>query len=61
VPTLGDMLDEAREAADGSGAGEIEVVTDTADGHPMTVSVDHDAWAIDDESCCAVTDHEPGA
>lgn len=60
VPTLEDMLDEARGATGDPEAGEIEVVTDPADGHPTKVSVDHIESAIDDESCYVVTDYEPG-
>jgi hypothetical protein len=60
VPTLRDMLDEAHRATGNSEAGEIEVVTDPADGHPTEVSVDHVKAAIDDESCYAITAYEPG-
>ena len=60
VPTLDDMLDEARGATGDPEAGSIEVVSDPADGHPTKVSVDHIKSAIDDESCYVVTDYEPG-
>lgn len=60
VPTLGDMLDEARGAAGDPEAGEIVVVTDPGDGHPTEVRVDHHADTIDDESCYDVTDYEAG-
>ena len=61
VPTLGEMLDEALSATGDPGAGEIEVVTDPADGHPRTVSVDRLEGATDDESCYVITDYQPGA
>ena len=58
VLTLGDMLDEVREA-EAQRADTVELVTDPADGHPVEVRVDHDVSAIDDESCYDVTDYEP--
>ena len=60
VPTLGDMLAEARSAAADPEAGEVVVRADAADGHPTSVRVDAVEAAIDDESCYEITDYRPG-
>jgi hypothetical protein len=59
VPTLGDLLDDARLAAEHE-ADVVEVRTDPADGHPVEVRVDEDVAAIDDEVCYVVTGYRPG-
>ncbi|MGY1743609.1 MULTISPECIES: DUF6174 domain-containing protein [unclassified Blastococcus] len=61
LPTLGDLLDEARAADGDPRAGEVAVRTDPADGHPTSVAVDPVEQGIDDESCYVVTDYAPGA
>ena len=59
VPTLGDMLEEFREASEDPEAGEVSLETDPRDGHPTAISVDHIEAAIDDESCYVITDYRP--
>ena len=59
VPTLGDMLEEVREASEDPEAGEVSLETDPVDGHPTAISVDHIENAIDDESCYLITDYQP--
>jgi hypothetical protein len=59
IPTLGDLLDEARAARERD-ADVLEVRTDPGDGHPTEVRIDPDRRAIDEESCYLVTDYAIG-
>jgi hypothetical protein len=60
VPSLGEMVADARAASGDPAAGEVLVESDPADGHPTEISVDPIADAIDDEFCYVVTDYRPG-
>ncbi|NLG22665.1 MAG: hypothetical protein GX555_14685 [Actinomycetales bacterium] len=53
TPTLSDMLDEARAAAE---QGTVEVAVDDA-GVPRWIDIDPIPNAIDDESCYAISDY----
>ncbi|MEP7378791.1 MAG: DUF6174 domain-containing protein [Chloroflexota bacterium] len=57
VPTLGDLLAIAARAR-AQGAAAVSVELDPADGHPLSVSIDRIANAIDDEECYEVTDYQ---
>lgn len=56
VPTLSQLLDEAMEARR-AGADEVEVRTDSSDGHPTSIEIDGDLDASDDEACYIVSDY----
>jgi hypothetical protein len=58
IPTLGGILKEADDATAGN-ADSVNVETDPADGHPVSVAIDWRANAIDDEACYRVTDYDP--
>lgn len=55
VPTLADLLALVAEAR-GDGADQVDLVTDPADGHPVSVEIDWEAAATDDEECYTVSD-----
>lgn len=55
VPTLSGLLALVAEARN-EGAGEVNLVTDPADGHPVSVEIDWEAAATDDEECYTVSD-----
>lgn len=54
VPTLAGLLRLVAEAQN-NGADEVNLVTDPADGHPVSVEIDWEAAAIDDEECYTVS------
>jgi uncharacterized protein DUF6174 len=56
VPTLGKMMADA-EKARRAGAAKVDVRTDPADGHPTLIAIDHEANAVDDEECYAISDY----
>ena len=56
VPTLGKMMADA-DRARRAGAAKVDVKTDPADGHPTLIAIDHEANAIDDEECYAISDY----
>jgi hypothetical protein len=58
VPTLAEMLDRVAEARL-EGASEVSLSTDPADGHPVSVAIDWQAIAIDDEECYAISEYIP--
>lgn len=60
VPTLGNLLTLAA-GARSQGASQVSVVLDPVDGHPVSVSVDWQANAIDDEECYEITEYLPAA
>lgn len=53
VPTLADLRALVAEARS-DGADKVNPVTDPADGHPVSVEIDWEAAAIDDEECYTV-------
>ena len=55
VPTLGDLLALVAEARS-DGADKVNLVTDPTDGHPVSVEIDWEAAAVDDEECYTVSD-----
>ena len=57
VPTIPDLFDEIQSAIDG-GADEIALTFDEAYGHPVTVSIDFLAQAIDDEMYFEVSEFD---
>jgi len=58
VPTLAELLDEARTAA-ASGADVVSVDTNgEPDGRPGLIEIDYDTNAIDDEACYLITAHQ---
>lgn len=58
VPTLGELLEEAREA-EAAGADVVNVETDgDPAGRPGLIEIDHDLDADDDEACYVVTAFE---
>lgn len=59
VPTLADLLALVAEARS-DGADKVNLVTDPADGHPVSVEIDWEAAAIDDEECYTVSDFLAG-
>lgn len=59
LPTLDDLLDEARVAAR-ERADELEV-TMSPDGYPEEIRIDWERDAIDDEACYVIEDFEPGS
>lgn len=59
VPTLADLLALVAEARN-DGADEVNLVTDPTDGHPVSVEIDWDAAAVDDEECYTVSDFVAG-
>ena len=59
VPTLGDLEAEA-DTARKEGADQVVVQVDPVDGHPTSIRIDHDANAIDDESCYDISDYSVG-
>jgi hypothetical protein len=58
VPTLSNLLTLAADARS-QGASQVGVVLDPIDGHPVSVSVDWQANAIDDEECYEITNYLP--
>jgi hypothetical protein len=56
VPTIGDLLAEARDARNDD-ADTVDVDY-AADGHPTRVSLDWEENAIDDEAMYVITDYE---
>jgi hypothetical protein len=59
VPTLGDLEAEA-DTARKERADQVVVEVDPVDGHPTSIRIDHDANAIDDESCYDISDYSVG-
>ena len=59
MPTLGDLLAELEEARR-SGAYVATLVSDTVDGHPLEIMIDHDQQTVDDEACYQITDYVVG-
>jgi len=58
VPTLAELLDEAR-AAEASGADVVSVDTNgEGDGRPGLIEIDHDTDTTDDEACYLITAYE---
>jgi hypothetical protein len=57
VPDLSAVLQEAR-VAQAEGADVADVAFDEADGHPVTVEIDWDANATDDEACYRVSQYD---
>ena len=57
VPTLGDMVEEARSMEAQGGIG--EVVYDPADGHPVSIKVDQPN-SIDEEACYEILEYTIG-
>lgn len=55
VPTLAGLHTLVAEAR-ADGADKVDLVTDPADGHPVSVEIDWEAAAIDDEECYTVSD-----
>ena len=58
VPTLGEMLERAAEASGESGSA-VRLITDPVDGHPISIAIDWQTAAIDDEECYDVSDFVP--
>jgi hypothetical protein len=56
VPTLSGLLQEARDA-EAQGADMAEVIFDESDGHPVTIEIDWDTNATDDEACYQVSQY----
>ena len=59
VPTLSDLLALVAEARS-DGADEVNLVTDPIAGHPVSVEIDWEAAAVDDEECYTVSDFVAG-
>lgn len=59
VPSLADLVALAAKARR-DGADQVRVVTDPADGHPVSVEMDWIAAAIDEEECYTVSDFVVG-
>ena len=59
VPTLSGLLALVAEARS-DGADKVDLVTDPADGHPVSVEIDWEAAAIDDEECYTVSNFLAG-
>ena len=55
LPTLTDLLRLVAQARS-DGADEVSLVTDPADGHPVSVEIDWQANAVDDEECYQISD-----
>jgi hypothetical protein len=58
IPSIEDLLAEAAAARE-SGADEVTVETDPADGHPTLIQIDYETDAIDDEACYEITEYRP--
>jgi hypothetical protein len=56
MPTLGKLMADADKARR-AGAAKVDVKTDPADGHPTLIEIDHEANAVDDEECYAISDY----
>ena len=57
VPSLGDLVEMAETASE-DGA-EVTAKYDPADGHPLEVTINADAEAVDGASCFTVTNYQP--
>lgn len=55
VPTLADLVGLAADARS-DGADKVNLVTDPADGRPVSVEIDWQANATDDEECYQISD-----
>jgi uncharacterized protein YceK len=58
MPTLAGLIARAPDAR-ARGADRVDVISDPADGHPVSVTIDMDAAAIDDEECYEISDYVP--
>jgi len=58
MPTLTGLLARVAEARR-EGADEVSLSTDPTDGRPVSVEIDWDANATDDEECYTITDFAP--
>ena len=57
VPTLADLVEElvsARQAR----ADQADIAYDPTDGHPVTIDIDWDVNAVDDESCYVIRTYD---
>ncbi len=59
VPSLAGLLALVTEARS-DGADKVDLVTDPADGYPVSVEIDWQAAAIDDEECYTVSNFVAG-
>jgi hypothetical protein len=59
VPSLGELLDLARTAADDGG--EVTTKFDAADGHPIVVSFNVSDQGVDGASCFLVSEYRPAS
>lgn len=58
VPTLTGLLGRVAEARN-EGADEVNLSTDPVDGRPISIEIDWQANAIDDEECYTISDFAP--
>ncbi len=58
IPTLSDLLALVAEAQS-DGADRVTLATDSTDGHPISVEIDWQMNAADDEECYQISDFVP--